>query len=165
MNKNAELYLRNIIFGISDSLVSTVGLLAGIDVSGTTRQIIILTGIVYAFVEAFSMAVGSFLSEESVEAYEMKNGQVGGNAVNASIVMFVTFVLAAFIPIVPYLLFSVAAALWVSITLSILALFIVGLVSAKITKSSMFDRAWKTALLGGAAIAIGVIVGKFVKAG
>jgi hypothetical protein len=44
--KNSDLYVRNIVFGISDSLVSTVGLLSGIDVSGTSRQIIILTGIV-----------------------------------------------------------------------------------------------------------------------
>jgi predicted membrane protein (TIGR00267 family) len=169
MKKKTELYLRNVIFGISDSLVSTVGLLAGIDVSGATRQGIILTGIVYAFVEAFSMAVGSFLSEKSVEDYESKNVREGGvgeqNAITASIIMFVTFVVASFIPIVPYILFDLNTALWVSIILSVIALFIVGLVSAKITKSSMFAQAWKTALLGGAAIGIGVLVGKFVKAG
>ena len=85
-----ELYLRNIIFGISDSLVSTVGLLAGIDVSGTTtRQVILLTGIVYAFVEAFSMAVGSFLSEESVEEYEVKGEVAQNKAFVAGTAMFI----------------------------------------------------------------------------
>jgi predicted membrane protein (TIGR00267 family) len=164
-----QLYLRNVIFGISDSLVSTVGLLAGIDVSGTSRQIVLLTGIVYAFVEAFSMAIGSFLSEESVEDYDMKDGgsalikMSGNQAFVAGLIMFFSFVIAAFIPIVPYLFFSLSIALWVSIILSIIVLFVVGIVSAEITKVKILDRGFKMALLGGAAILIGVVVGRFVK--
>lgn len=163
MSSNAELYLRNVIFGISDSLVSTVGLLAGIDVSGTTRQIIILTGIVYAFVEAFSMAVGSFISEESTEEYATKGAATGNQPLVGGVVMFVSFVLASFIPIVPYLLFGAATALWASIGFSIIALFIVGIVSARISKVNLWRRGLQTMLLGGAAIVIGVVVGKFVK--
>src|ERR1035438_3664671 len=99
MNKQTELYLRNVIFGSPDSLVSTVGLLAGIDVAGTSRQVILLTGIVYAFVEAFSMAVGSFLSEQSAEEYEVKGEATGGGPFTAGVVMFISFILASFIPI------------------------------------------------------------------
>ena len=112
MAKNTDLYVRNIVFGISDSLVSTVGLLSGIDVSGTSRQIIVLTGIVYAFVEAFSMAVGSFLSEQSTEEYDVKGEVPDGKPFLAGIVMFVSFILASFIPIVPYLFAGLTAALW-----------------------------------------------------
>lgn len=164
MSKNNDLYVRNIIFGISDSLVSTVGLLSGIDVSGTSRQVIILTGIVYAFVEAFSMAVGSFLSEQSTEEYDIKGEVPDGKPFVAGTVMFVSFMLASFIPIIPYLLVSSTEALWLSIILSIVALFVVGLVSARIVKVHVLKHAIKMALLGGAAIVIGVIVGKFIKA-
>ena len=59
MRKDTEIYIRNITFGVTDSLVSTVRLLSGIDISGTTSRVIIMTGIIYAFVEAFSMAVGT----------------------------------------------------------------------------------------------------------
>ncbi len=165
MYKQKELYLRNIVFGISDSLVSTVGLLAGIDVAGTARQAIILTGIVYAFVEAFSMAVGSFLSEQSTEEYEAKGETSGTGPFTAGVVMFVTFILASFIPIVPYVVLGVNVALWCSIGLSLLALLVMGMISAKIVKVKMWRHALKMMLLGGAAIVIGVIVGKFVKAG
>ncbi len=124
MVKKTELYLRNVIFGVADSLVSTVGLLAGIDVAGTTRSVIVLTGIVYAFVEAFSMAVGSFLSEESAEQYRAK-GEIGGTGpFTGSIIMFFSFIVASFIPIVPYLLFGSAEALWISIIFSLLALLL-----------------------------------------
>ncbi len=161
-NKN-ELYLRNIIFGISDSLVSTVGLLSGIDVSGTTRQVVLLTGIIYAFVEAFSMAVGSFLSEQSAEEFEAKGAVSNANAISAAVVMFISFVLASFIPILPYVVLDPSVALWASMALSIVTLFALGIVSSRIVKVSMIEHATKMALLGGAAIAIGVIVGKLVK--
>lgn len=163
MNAKTELYLRNIIFGISDSLVSTVGLLSGLGVTGATREIIVLTGIVYAFVEAFSMAVGSFFSERSAEEYERQGQPTDGKPFLAGVVMFVTFVVASFIPIVPYLTLSLGNALWVSIIVSIVALFILGLVSAKVTKVKMLRRATQMAVLGAAAIVIGVIVGRFVK--
>lgn len=165
MIRNNALYLRNIIFGIADSLVSTVGLLAGIDASGTSRQIVILTGVVYAFVEAFSMAVGSFLSERSAEEYEVRREVSDGGPFTAGAAMFVSFLLASFIPIVPYLLFGTAEALWLSIIFSIAALFIVGVISAKIVRVNVLKYSVDMALLGGAAIVIGVIVGRFVKIG
>lgn len=161
--QDGELYLRNIIFGVSDSLVSTVGLLAGIDVSGTPIKTIVLTGVIYAFVEAFSMAVGSFLSEESAEEYE-HDGRGGVlRPFWGSVIMFLAFVLASFIPIAPYLFFSASAALTWSIANSIAALAAVGIVSARIVHVDPRRQAIKTAVLGGAAILLGVVVGKIVK--
>lgn len=165
MEKNMEMYLRNVIFGITDSLVSTVGLLSGIDVSGTSRQIIILTGIVYAFVEAFSMAVGSFLSEKSAEEYKLQQEVSDGKPFVAGTVMFISFILASFVPIVPYFIFGLAEAFWFSIGFSILALFAVGIISAKISNVSILKHGLKMIVLGGAAILVGVIVGKIVKTG
>jgi VIT1/CCC1 family predicted Fe2+/Mn2+ transporter len=160
-----EIYVRNTIFGLSDSLVSTVGLLAGIDVSGTTRAVIILTGVVYAFVEAFSMAVGSFLSEQSTEEYATKSETFDRRPYTGAAIMFVSFVLASFIPIAPYFFLGPSAALWLSIGLSIAALFIVGLVMAKLSKINLLKHGLKMVLLGGSAIIIGVIVGKMVRVG
>src|SRR3989344_3129963 len=64
--KNFVLYVRNFIFGAEDSLVSTVGLLSGVAIGGVAKVDILLPGMVLIFVEAFSMAVGSFLAEFSV---------------------------------------------------------------------------------------------------
>ena len=60
-------YLRNFVFGVEDSLVSTVGLLSGIAIAGMNRESIFATGVVLIFVEAVSMAAGSFLAETSAE--------------------------------------------------------------------------------------------------
>ena len=163
MENATETYLRNVIFGVTDSLVSTVGLLAGIDAGGTTVNVVILTGVVYAFVEAFSMAVGSFLSEESVEAYESAGKSPLVKPIIGATVMFVAFVVAAFIPLAPYLIFSIGSAIWYSVGFSVTALFIVGMFTARITKSRLLPRALQSAILGGAAILIGFLVGKFLK--
>lgn len=160
MDTMGQVYIRSIIFGISDSLVSTVGLLAGIDVSGTARSTIILTGIVYAFVEAFSMAVGGFLSEQSAEEYAAKKEIFDSKPYISGIVMFVSFVLAAFIPIVPYMVFNLDIALWISIALSIITLLALGIVMAKISKVNIVKHSLKMMFLGGSAIVIGVIVGQ-----
>ncbi|MFZ2804706.1 MAG: VIT1/CCC1 transporter family protein [Patescibacteria group bacterium] len=164
MKKDGDIYLRNVVFGISDSLVSTVGLLSGAAAGGIPRQTLVLTGIIYAFVEAFSMAVGSYLSEQSTEEYAVRGETSNQRPLLGGVIMFLSFILVSFIPILPYLLFNADIALWVSIVASVLALFIVGSISAKITNVKILSHAFKMALLGGAAIVLGVIVGKFVKA-
>ncbi|MHB8710587.1 MAG: VIT1/CCC1 transporter family protein [Minisyncoccota bacterium] len=158
------LYLRTIIFGINDSLVSTVGLLAGISVAGVPRATLALTGIVYAFVEGFSMATGDFLSEESAEEYMSGSGVNNRSSVISAIIMFVSFVCASLIPLVPYLLFTGSIALAISIAASVLALFIVGMVSARSARLPMIWRGTRMALLGGAAIIMGVVIGSIVPA-
>ena len=162
--KTSALYLRSIIFGINDSLVSTVGLLAGISVAGVPRSTIALTGIVYAFVEGFSMAAGDFISEESAEEYASGAGVNTRPSLVSAIVMFVSFVIASLVPLVPYLLFSAGTALVVSVSASVIALFVVGLVSARLSHLPVVWRGARMALLGGAAIVMGVIVGSIVPA-
>lgn len=163
--KTSARYLRTVVFGITDSLVSTVGLLAGIDVAGAPHRTLALTGIVYAFVEAFSMAVGNYLSEESAEEYATKGVILTHLAFTDGVMMFVVFVLAAFIPIIPYLIFSTWFALLGSIALSILALFVVGVISGKMAKLPLLSRGFRMAVLGGAAIVVGVLVGSLFPVG
>ncbi len=57
--------MREIVFGLEDSLVSTVGAVSGIAVGSGDRYVVILAGIVLVAVEAVSMAAGSFLSSKS----------------------------------------------------------------------------------------------------
>ena len=54
------IFVRNFIFGVEDSLVSTLGFLAGIAVAGIATRELVTSGIVLILVEAFSMGVGSF---------------------------------------------------------------------------------------------------------
>lgn len=165
MQSSSALYLRTIVFGINDSLVSTVGLLAGISVAGVPKATLALTGVVYAFVEGFSMATGDFLSEESAQEYVSGANASNRSSIIAAIVMFFSFVVASLVPLLPYLIFTGTTALIISIVSSVLALFIVGMVSARFSHLPLLWRGTRMALLGGAAIVMGVIVGSIVPAG
>lgn len=160
--KSNALYLRTIVFGINDSLVSTVGFLAGISVAGVPRATIALTGIIYALVEAFSMAMGDFLSEESAEEYISHSNVSDRPSAISGVLMFISCVFASLIPLVPYIIFTSSTALIVSVSVSIAVLFAVGVLSARFSRLPMIWRGARMALLGGAAIAIGVTVGMFM---
>lgn len=157
-------YIRSFTFGVEDSLVSTVGLLAGLEAGGAARGVIIGTGIIYLFVEAFSMAVGSFLSEHSGAEYLSgeKSGAVQRSFKDGTI-MFLSFAVAGFIPLFPYIIAVQTIGLIVSVVLSLLTLFILGLVNAKFTKTSFWKKGLEMLVLGGIAIAVGVLIGYIFK--
>lgn len=160
--KTSALYLRTVVFGINDSLVSTVGFLAGISVAGVPRATIALTGIIYALVEAFSMAMGDFLSEESSEEYMQKSRVNNRPSIIAAVFMFISCVIASLIPLIPYILFASSMALTVSISLSVATLFLVGMISARFSRLPMLWRGVRMACLGGAAIVMGVAIGMYM---
>jgi VIT1/CCC1 family predicted Fe2+/Mn2+ transporter len=166
-SKDAKaVFVRNVIFGVEDSLVSTVGLLSGIALDATPRAIVLLTGLVYIFVEGFSMAVGSFLSEEGAQEYLARKRSHLGQSIVGALIMLVSFIIAGFIPLIPYLAFasSETAAIWTSVAVSIVILFALGVVSGKVSGAEPVSRGLRMAILGGLAIVIGVLVGHFFKA-
>lgn len=155
-------YLRSFVFGVEDSLVSTVGLLSGIKISGTPQGFILLAGVIYILVEAFAMAAGNFLSEQAADDYDREDATASlWTSLATSVVMFFSFVIAGFIPLLPYLL-NTPATLFVSIGLSLIVLFVIGMVSAKVVHRNPIRRGIEMALVGGAAIAVGIIAGKLV---
>ena len=57
--------VRELVFGLEDGLVSTMGAVAGIAAGTDNGRIVILSGLVIIAVEALSMAAGSYLSNKS----------------------------------------------------------------------------------------------------
>ncbi|MBI2552552.1 VIT1/CCC1 transporter family protein [Candidatus Uhrbacteria bacterium] len=166
ISKKAIAFLRNLVFGVEDSLVSTVGLLSGIAVAGTSRDTIFLTGVVLIFVEAFSMGVGSFISEHAVESYASKESKSNADHSHTKlggIVMFFSYFVAGFIPLFPYMVTEVKRAFPFSILISLLALFGLGILTGKLFRLNIWSRGWQMLILGGIAIALGIIVGKGVE--
>ena len=55
-------YIRSLVFGFQDALVSTTGIVVGISVGVHNKQFIILSALVAISVEALSMGAGQYLS-------------------------------------------------------------------------------------------------------
>jgi VIT1/CCC1 family predicted Fe2+/Mn2+ transporter len=163
IKKTFILYTRNFIFGAEDSLVSTVGLLAGIASAGVQRKEIVISGIVLICVEAFSMSIGSFLSETETEESSRNYVKKNNNSIIASIIMLVSYIACGLIPLSPYFFIDTKHALWWSIVVSIISLFILGITSAKILKINILKTALRMTIMGGFAIGLGIAVGLIMK--
>lgn len=156
------LYIRSFTFGVEDSLVSTVGLLSGIAAAGVARSDLLVTGAVLISVEALSMAVGSFLSENSAEEYIAQGKASSSRSLVAGGIMFSSYFVSGLIPLFPYFLISGQAAFYVSIAASLGALFILGFVSALFFKAKVLRGGLRMLFLGGIAVLTGIIIGQFI---
>ncbi len=153
--RNASL-IRAFVFGVEDSVVSTVGLLSGVAVGDMPRSSIILAGVVLIFVEAFSMGAGQFLSESSAEDYEHKKPTFHSGALLQGLIMFSSYFIAGCFVISPYFLFPVDQAFWLSIGASLGALVLLGIGNARLSNVSLIKSALRMAIVGGLALAVGI---------
>lgn len=158
--KRRDTYLRNFIFGVEDSLVSTVGLLAGVAAGGVSSRAILTTGLVLIVVEGFSMGIGSFLTEETTEEMAGETPRTL-DAIKGATTMLISYCLAGLIPLSPYIFYSGFLAITLSVTFALIGLFVLGLgTSLYFGRPHPMKRAFKMLLLGGAAVGIGMLVGK-----
>src|SRR3989338_1454011 len=151
------LYVRTFVFGVEDSLVSTVGPLSGVALAGASRNTILLSGSILIFVEAFSMGVGSLLSEHQAEKYLARRDVPILHSAIAGVLMFISYA--------PYLYYENHTAVILSIAFALLALFVLGLVSAAIFKTRLLRNAFEMLIIGGLAIVVGIAVGRLVEGG
>lgn len=152
-------YLRSFVFGVEDSLSSTVGLLSGLAIAGIARDTIFITGVILVLVEAVSMSIGDFLSEHASEEYLHHRDVSSRRSFLDAIIMFFSYTIAGLVPLAPYVLFPTESALELSIIFSLGALFLLGVVSAHFSRLPRLKNGIRTFMIGGIAIAIGVLVG------
>lgn len=157
-----EDYLRSIIFGFQDSLVSTTGVIAGVSAGTNHKELIILAGVVTITVESLSMGAGQYMSEKSVHQMD-KSGKHTDNLYVGGILMAISYFLGGLVPVVPIVLFELPLSTTLSIFFALCGLFILGYFKAHIVKVNPFKSAIEIFVLGGATTLIGLVVGKLFK--
>jgi vacuolar iron transporter family protein len=71
--------IREFVFGIQDGLMSTLGLLTGVQGATESTAVVIITGFTAMFSGAISMATGSYLSssaEKDIFEKELRDAEV-----------------------------------------------------------------------------------------
>ena len=69
---NLSSSIREVVFGVEDGMVSTLGVITGIAVGSEDRYTVLLAGIVVIAVESMSMGIGSYISNSSSKEVEEK---------------------------------------------------------------------------------------------
>lgn len=214
--------IREFVFGIQDGLISTVGLLAGVQGAMDNNIVVIVAGFTAMFSGAISMAAGSYLSsgaqkeifdkeiadaerlaarepyiaaeglvkalgEEGLSkehsyrlvkvllqernaflrTFQEKVFGLGSAEINrplqAALVMGLSFVVGAIIPIIPYMVWAGMDALYVSSLLGGVTLFGVGAFKGYLAGQSLFLSGGKFFLIAVGAAALGYLIGLIVQ--
>ncbi len=157
-----EDYLRSMIFGIEDALVSTTGVIAGISAGSNERSFIILAGVVTVAVEALSMGAGQYLSEKAVHEMDGKN-EHNDSVILTAVIMFVSYAVAGAIPVMPFLFSTSSYATVVSVAFALIGLYLLGYIKGKYLHISAHKSALEMFAVGGIAAIVGLIVGKILQ--
>ncbi|MFC1687852.1 VIT1/CCC1 transporter family protein [Patescibacteria group bacterium] len=219
--RNTGSALREIVFGMEDGMVSTLGAITGIAVGSQDHYTVLLAGIVIISVESISMGIGSYLASKSqddlrkrvireekeeirdypreekhelhgflirdgwpesiadqmvdaanrddklmlkeMQYRELNISSQGGNSLQNGIKMFLSYVVGGLIALFAYFFLPISTAMILSIIVTLVGLFTLGAITSRYTKVSWRKSGLRILLLGGIALAIGLIVGELVK--
>ncbi|MBI2436394.1 MAG: VIT1/CCC1 transporter family protein [Candidatus Magasanikbacteria bacterium] len=213
--------IREIVFGMEDGMVSTLGAITGIAAATNDHFTVVLSGFVVVAVESISMGIGSYLSNKSEQdvnyhkireekeelqefPYEERNelrdmyvddgwphelaeemataasknkklflqemivhelnipNRKKENPVRNALYMFFSYVIGGSIPLVPYLVFSINTAIVVSIIITLVGLFLLGVGTTKFTKRTWWKAGLEMCTLASVAAFVGYGVGQLV---
>jgi len=212
--------IREIVFGMEDGMVSTLGAITGIAVGSQDHFTVVLAGMVIIAVESISMGIGVYISnlseidvlkrklyeekqeikdfpheekEELVGIYirdgwpkdlSIKMAEVAAkdkklmfnemahhelkidpnikkNSWHNGVFMFVAYIIGGLVPLFAYFVLPISLAIKVSTVITLLGLFTLGAATTRYTKASWLKMGTRVLVLGGIALTVGFLVGKF----
>ena len=153
-----EDYLRSVMFGLQDGLVSTTGVVVGISTGVDDKNVIVLAAFVAVMVEATSMAAGQYSSEKAVHQMDRTDRHRDSLAIGA-VIMFGAYIFGGLFSIVPTVAFGQPEARIIAVVSALIGLFGAGYFKGKLVDQSPLRSAGELTLIGAAATAIGIIVG------
>ena len=112
--------------------------------------------------------INKIYSNKKILLKEMMTSELGiipgkyENPIKSALVMFFTFFILALIPLFPYLIFPVSTAIVTSITLTVLALFIVGAAKTRLTNKNWFTSGLEMLIFGLIAALVTYYIGEFI---
>ncbi|MEW6063110.1 MAG: VIT1/CCC1 transporter family protein [Nanoarchaeota archaeon] len=155
--RETKLTIKDWVFGGEDGLMVTFGAVLGMSAAVNENSLIILTGLLVMLSNAISMAAGSYLSTKS-QAQVLKHEEFK-NPVLSAAVMFIACLFGAII-VIPFLFLNIQAARILSIVLTILALFGIGIFRGRLTKRSWIKSGFEMVIVAMIAGIVSYFIGR-----
>ncbi|MDP3956066.1 MAG: VIT1/CCC1 transporter family protein [bacterium] len=169
MKKTQTFFIRDIVYGANDGIITTFAVVAGVAGANLNTSIILILGIANLLADGFSMASSNYLGTKS--EYDTVCASPTGCAdtathspITAGIVTFFAFVIAGTVPLLPYAFIQKEGIniFPFAMLATALALFIVGSARSFVTKRSFLASGLEMLIVGGIAAAIAYYAGAFV---
>ncbi|HBK35303.1 MAG: hypothetical protein UU08_C0009G0010 [Candidatus Uhrbacteria bacterium GW2011_GWE2_40_58] len=158
-----EKSIREIVFGLEDSLVTSLGTVTGVAVGTQNTFAILLSGVVVIFTSVMSMSAGSYLSSKATEqanGFLFYKQKWFSHSFRAAWVMGLFYLFGGFIPLIPYFFLSPQKAIFPAILLTAFALFFIGFWSGHYTKRQRVRSGIEMLCISLGAALIGSIIGQ-----
>ena len=163
--------IRETIFGLEDSIVSTLGVVVGIAAGTDSRYVVVLSALVVVVVESLSMTAGTYLSNKSQMELELASGKTGflsrrhliTKSVRDSFFMGASYVLGGIVSVFPFFFVEPTKAIAPSIILSIASLFSIGYLKGKMAKINPVRSGLEMSLVSLTAALLGYLIGIFAR--
>jgi VIT1/CCC1 family predicted Fe2+/Mn2+ transporter len=163
----ARHYVRELVYGASDGIVTTFAVVAGVAGGGLPLRVVLIIGAANLFADGLSMAVGNYLSIRSHESVlETQNlPEEEAFPFRHALATFVAFAVAGTVPLVPYMFPTMPGDRFATSTaLTLLMMFVVGGSRALISSSRWWRAGTEMLVLGGAVAMTAYLCGRVVAA-
>ena len=154
-------------FGANDGIVTTFAVVSGVTGAGLSTRVIIILGLANLLADGIAMGAGSYLGMRSEQEYqESANGFVREGRLHAAghgAAIFVAFVLAGSVPLLPIVLLPQADGFLLSCLATGAALFTVGSLRTFVTRARWFVSGLEMLLIGSLAAAAAYAVGYLLR--
>lgn len=151
---------RNLVFGVQDGVVTTIGLMTGVSLTETKKADIVRFVLISVLVSSFSMSIGSYQSERASQNF---SGNLDRSKMaQGAVVMFLAYFFAGVLVMSPYGFTNTNRSLITSaVIISSVLLGIVGGYTAMTAGiQSVTSQTIETVSLGLLAVLLGYVSGK-----
>lgn len=126
MRKILGRYIKDIIYGANDGIVTTFAVVAGSVGAGLSPKVILILGFASLLADGFSMGAGNYLGSRSEKEVMQADGlEYAKSVVIPAVLTFFSFVIAGSIPLLPFL-FGNGGNFMIAIVTTGITLFVVG---------------------------------------
>jgi vacuolar iron transporter family protein len=153
----ARHYVRELVYGANDGIITTFAVVAGVAGGGLSAQVVLICGVANLLADGLSMAVGNYLSIRSHESVREAEGLPEEEAfpTRHAGATFIAFVAAGALPLLPYFVPGTADGRFVSaLLLTFIAMFGIGASRALIANVTWWRAGSEMLGLGAAVTAV-----------
>lgn len=168
MTQGRTYYIRDIIYGANDGIITTFAIVAGVAGANLSPAIILVLGFANLLADGFSMAGSNYLGTKSEHDALCHQDEANCNTgaahkpIIAGIITFFSFVIAGVVPLLPYIFLTTQNIFPFALLATGLALFFIGAVRSVVTGKSFLASGVEMLIVGGIAAAIAYFVGAFL---
>jgi VIT1/CCC1 family predicted Fe2+/Mn2+ transporter len=156
-------HIGDLVFGANDGIVTTFAVVSGVTGAQLSARVIIILGLANLLADGLAMGAGNYLGMRSEQEYQQNaNGVVREGRVHAvghGAAIFLAFVLAGSVPLLPFVLAPGEDGFALSCLGTAIALFAVGSLRTFVTRARWFISGLEMLLIGSLAAAAAYATG------